>query len=325
MAWTNKKLWLVLQAGVTLALLVLLFESFDWHAFAAVYERISSSAYFASLAVVFLGQMAYAWRWHVVLRACGVAVRYRAVFAQYLIGMFVGNFLPSTVGGDVAKVYYLGRTHGYSAITASVILDRLLGFGIVAVMAAVVLVVEGPEAGILRLVRTGLLIVVAVTVVITAAAISGTGGLPRRVARFGARAVRWAEQLQKLRLLMLVALRHPAVLLHATVSVVGYFVALALVYRMLILLMCGLALGTVETLMVVSSTSVMSNLPISLNGLGVREQLHVVLFEPLGVPKEVAVATSLLLFSHTLLISAIGGILWMRAAGPSRQKVAPSV
>ena len=28
---------------------------------------------------------------------------------QYFIGIFVNNFLPSTVGGDLAKVYYIGR------------------------------------------------------------------------------------------------------------------------------------------------------------------------------------------------------------------------
>lgn len=60
--------------------------------------------------------------------------------------------------------------------------------------------------------------------------------------------------------------------------------------------------------------SVLSNVPISINGLGLREQLHVLLLEPLGVPKEVAVAISLLLFGHLLIASAAGGIVWWRTS-----------
>jgi hypothetical protein len=71
-------------------------------------------------------------------------------------------------------------------------------------------------------------------------------------------------------------------------------------------------------------TGVLSNVPISLNGLGVREQLHVWLFAPLGVPNEVAVAISLLLFGHILLTSLIGMVVWlMQPAGPAAVPAEP--
>ncbi|MEQ1575629.1 MAG: lysylphosphatidylglycerol synthase transmembrane domain-containing protein [Vicinamibacterales bacterium] len=314
MMWKRPAFWLTLQVGVTLALLVLLFETFDWRAFGVLFARLPVSAYLASLLVVLAGQLLYAWRWRMVLRAGNVPVRFREVFSQYLIGMFVGNFLPSTVGGDVAKVYLLGRNHGYGPITASVVLDRMFGFGLAAMLAACALVMAAPTAPVLRLVRTVLVLVAAATVLGSGVALAGTGGLARRVARFGPRVTGWADALQRFRLSVLTAVRSPRVLLHAVGTVVVYFVLLSLVYRLLIVIMCGRQLGLLETLMVVTSVSVMSNLPISLNGLGVREQLHVVLFEPLGVPKEVSVAVSLLLFSHTLLISVVGGALWMRSS-----------
>ncbi len=63
---------------------------------------------------------------------------------------------------------------------------------------------------------------------------------------------------------------------------------------------------------VVAATSVLSNVPVSLNGLGLREQLHVLLLAPLGVSNEMAVGISLLLFGHLVVASLVGLAFWMR-------------
>ena len=61
---------------------------------------------------------------------------------------------------------------------------------------------------------------------------------------------------------------------------------------------------------VVTATTVLSNVPISLNGLGLREQLHASLLAPLGIAPEIAVAISLLLYTHLVIASLIGFVLW---------------
>lgn len=58
---------------------------------------------------------------------------------------------------------------------------------------------------------------------------------------------------------------------------------------------------------------VLSALPVSISGLGVREGAMVVLLEPLGVSPTGAVAFSLLFFARTLVVAAIGGLLEARA------------
>src|SRR5262245_22039339 len=45
-----------------------------------------------------------AWRWQRVLAVFGHHVRLRTLTKHYLAGQFVGNLLPSTVGGDVLRV-----------------------------------------------------------------------------------------------------------------------------------------------------------------------------------------------------------------------------
>jgi hypothetical protein len=49
-----------------------------------------------------------------------------------------------------------------------------------------------------------------------------------------------------------------------------------------------------------------------------REQLHTILLQPLGVPREAAVAISLLIFAHLLVSSLFGLLFWLRL--PERVK-----
>jgi uncharacterized membrane protein YbhN (UPF0104 family) len=63
----------------------------------------------------------------------------------------------------------------------------------------------------------------------------------------------------------------------------------------------------------VTALAVLSNIPIAVNGLGVREQLHAWLLAPLGVPRETAVAISLLLYGHLLVGSLFGLMGWLRS------------
>ena len=62
----------------------------------------------------------------------------------------------------------------------------------------------------------------------------------------------------------------------------------------------------------VTTASLLSNVPVSVNGLGLREQLHALLLQPLGVPREAAVAISLLIFAHLLVSSLVGLVFWLR-------------
>ena len=181
--------------------------------------------------MVLAGQVAYAWRWRLLLQAAGVQVPFRHVVRQYFVGIFVNNFLPSTVGGDVAKVYYLGDRYGYRTVTASVAIDRALGVGVLAALAASALADQSgrsgaSDGGAARVrggcgARVGFLVLTRV----------GTGGLAARVTWLGNRAVGVAERLQRLRLDMAAPLGRPAIILQAAAVVVGYAVAMTAVYQ----------------------------------------------------------------------------------------------
>jgi len=91
---------------VSVALLWLLFRRLDLGAVRALFTSMPVWFYLLSLGVVVSGQVLYAWRWRQVLAASGVSVSVGTAVQQYFIGIFLNNFFPSTVGGDMAKVYY---------------------------------------------------------------------------------------------------------------------------------------------------------------------------------------------------------------------------
>jgi hypothetical protein len=68
-------------------------------------------------------------RWSLLLKYGGIKLPYWRLLSLYFIGMFFNNFLPTAVGGDAVKGYYLYKTSGKGgASIASIFVDRYIGF-----------------------------------------------------------------------------------------------------------------------------------------------------------------------------------------------------
>jgi uncharacterized membrane protein YbhN (UPF0104 family) len=130
-----------------------------------------------------------------------------------------------------------------------------------------------------------------------------------------------AAHAQQFRLDMAAPLKRPVIMGQAVLAVLTYFVCLTVVYSLFLSLHTVHQPSAALLFAVITATAVLSNVPVSLNGLGVREQLHVWLLAPLGVPAEVALAISLLMFAHLLVASMVGLVFWLRR--PARPADAP--
>jgi len=308
----RKRLTFAAQAVVSIGLLALLFRRLDISALRTLYTTMPVWFYLLSLAVVMSGQVLYAWRWRQVLAAAGVSVTIGTAIQQYFIGIFLNNFFPSTVGGDMAKVYYLGRLHGYRPIAASIVLDRLLSIGLLAVLATTMYWVAPDPSPQFVATRAVVTAIAAILILFVVLAARGTGGLPERLSRFGTLAVGLAERAQRFRHDMAAAAKRPQIMLQSAAVVTTYFLALTGVYRVFFAINTAAHPAFLTLLTAVTTASLLSNLPVSVNGLGLREQLHALLLQPLGVPREAAVAISLLIFAHLLVSSLLGLVFWLR-------------
>jgi hypothetical protein len=140
----KQRLFLFLRLAIGLGLLGYIFHEISLEGglsqLPGYYAQADLLCLAAAIAIMGLLFAAGAFRWGLLLRAQGVKLSPGSVFMYYMIGMFFNSFLPSTVGGDVVKVYYLSRfTKKGPAALASVAVDRLMGVGGMCVMAVVAL------------------------------------------------------------------------------------------------------------------------------------------------------------------------------------------
>jgi arylsulfatase A-like enzyme/uncharacterized membrane protein YbhN (UPF0104 family) len=86
----------------------------------------------AAAAVKFVGILASMYRWQILLRGQRIELPFRHIFGSFLIGRFIGTFLPSTAGLDGYKLYDAARFSGRTVeVTATTALEKILGvFGI---------------------------------------------------------------------------------------------------------------------------------------------------------------------------------------------------
>jgi uncharacterized protein (TIRG00374 family) len=310
-----KRILFVVQAIATVALLVLLFRNFDWPAFRSSLARVPVWFYLASFGVLVAGQALYVFKWGLVLGAMGLRVHFGQLAEQYLLGIFFNNFLPTMIGGDAARVYYLGRQEGYVTVATSVLVDRGLGFLSMAAWGSLLvwwLDITTPAFVVARQVLTGLcVILVAGLVAALSFRLAPLVAVFRRAPLLG----RVAEMLELVRKRGRPLRRRPGIIAAVLLAGFLYFLPFGWSYQTFFRLSGGLDVPYQPILLVLIAIGVLSNIPVSVNGIGLREQLHYLLFASLGVSKELAVGISIIVFSQFLILSVFGGLVWLRLRG----------
>ena len=67
-------------------------------------------------------------KWQIFLRATGTEIPVRTLMVYYYIGYFFNNLLPSSIGGDVARMYLLGKNmNDHTKSISTVFLERYTG------------------------------------------------------------------------------------------------------------------------------------------------------------------------------------------------------
>jgi uncharacterized protein (TIRG00374 family) len=101
---------------------------------------LAAAGYFAGLAI-----LAVRLQW--VFRVQNIHMSFRESFHLGVVGLFYNLMLPSAVGGDVAKAFYAYKYSGKKIESAtSILLDRLMGFVALIIMAVIGLVYFSKEA-----------------------------------------------------------------------------------------------------------------------------------------------------------------------------------
>ncbi len=311
-AQRNPYLAFALRAGLGVAVVAILL----WHYDARPIFRLlrhESPIFFAAAVVLFLaGQVMSAYRWYLLARLNHIGGPYREYLAYYFIGMFTNLFVPGLVGGDAARAVYLGRKENrLGESIASVVADRGVGLLALFWLAAVCALFLDSSALPANLVDATLIV----------GAISFIGWLASPI--LGRFAASLGGRLGAFVAPMFAYLRRPPALLPA-IALSLILQTSIVICQYLIALGLGLHIGPATFMLIVPIANVAASLPVTLNGLGVREATYVVLFGMAGVPKTDAIALGLLWFAAMMVCGMTGALAFVTTEVPGPAAAMPA-
>jgi uncharacterized protein (TIRG00374 family) len=306
---------LALRVVVSVALLAFLVTKIPADSVTPRNDHPGTIAFLAAgLAMTFVGFVLSAWRWQRVLAVFDVHVTLRTLLSHYLAGQFVGNVLPSTIGGDVLRVSRAARSTGTADVAfASVVIERLSGF---IVLPALTLLGFAIEPSLLDVSHSWIALLIAAASIVAFCLILVLAAHPRLAGRFAERE-NWMRFVGAVHVGIDRIRREPRQALAVLAAAFAYQVSVVLAVWCAIHAL-GVSVPNGAVLAYVPAVASGQVMPISLSGLGIREGLLVLLLHPLGVPTGRAIGVGLLWYGMMLVVSLLGAPAF--AVGHRRDK-----
>jgi uncharacterized membrane protein YbhN (UPF0104 family) len=288
----------LLRAAVSLALIAWILRGTDLREVWAAFRTADVRYVLLAIALIPFGYFFSVSRWRTLLRAQGGDATYPFLYRSLLTGIFFNNFLPSTIGGDAIRAWDTARSGVGKATALTIILvDRFVGLLALLLFAAVGLLGAGrlaervPDLALWVLGVGAVMVAVAVVLFLPnrikappLAALFAFRGHTRALAG----AFFWSLCLQALVVLNAWVLARA---LHVELGLAPFFLIVPLaVFLMMV--------------------------PVSINGIGVRENLFVFFLASFGVAEATGLAFAWLDYGLVLLQALAGGLVY--AAGRER-------
>ncbi|MGN6462823.1 MAG: lysylphosphatidylglycerol synthase transmembrane domain-containing protein [Pseudolabrys sp.] len=294
----------LLKAAISAALIYLAFRSINLTDLRERLVMLSWPPLAAALGLLIIQTVAVALRWQQIAYACEINLSPRRAVAFTFIGALFNQTLPSTIGGDAARIWLSARTaRRWSDAVASVIADRIAGLMWLSVIVLVALPWSLPLIGD--------------PIAHVALALIGVGGALGPAClyiaiHFGKRLfdnMRWQRAI--------------AVMSQGLRAIVGAFTALpvggfslfvhlttiAAVWLIAQAISSPLALS--QAFLLVPPVVLIAAIPLSVAGWGIREGAMLAAFGYAGLPAADGLAVSLLLGAKMFAVGALGGIAWI--------------
>jgi uncharacterized membrane protein YbhN (UPF0104 family) len=303
-----------LRLGGSAALLAFLAWRTDWGRMADAFAGLRVGWWLLAVALYAVTQLVSSLRWRLLAAPLGLRQAPGRFVTYYFVGMFFNLVLPTSVGGDVVRAWYLDGGSGRKLPAfLSVLADRASGLLMliaIACAAAAVSPLDLPQRISWSVYGVGATAVVGVAVLFALAgpfSRAPQGSALADALPCGARLNRLPAAARDLRSAMFPS---PHVFLVTTLlSVVVQSANVILVW--LVGLALGLDVPASYYWVLVPVVTLLTLFPVSVNGMGVREWGTVLMLAPLGVAREAATALALLWFATFSAVSLAGAFCYL--------------
>jgi len=315
---TKKTATLVLKIAVSLGIYVWIFKKIH---VGDLWEELSNAkvGYFvAAVLVYYLAQGLSAYRWYLMLKPLDIKTSYPRLLSYYFLGVFFNFLMPTAIGGDVFRVYYLNKeTRRLSASTASVFIDRDVGMAGLVLVAAVVATHAGMQIGGVTLAPVFWLILFGFLLANLALFYRRSYDLLHRVLSLF-KLKKADEKVERIFLSFNAFRGKWGLMATALFLSIVVQVGCALV-NLLAASAIGLKTnnGWIDYLILIPTIGLVTMAPVSVNGMGLREGAYIMLFTSatVGANEHQAAALAFLWLGVTVATGLPGGIIYVLRGG----------
>jgi len=301
------------KAVISIGLLSYLVYISDPRKILQVFSNISTAkGFFFLIMAVLLGIVSIllmSIRWRIILNHYNNSFTLKRLFGFYLIGLFFNNFLPTSIGGDMVRIYkVVGESNDRTAGFASVIIERVLGIVATLFLAITSLYYVSHYFKTDRILYTSvslLLIIISFFILITR----------QRPFEFLLRVFdkftifKIGEKINKLMEAIHILKEKRRIFIWMFVlSVLSQVAIVFMNYAVVIAL--DIKVDLIYLFLVVPITFLLTMLP-SINGVGIRDGGFIFLLGKVGIPGAAAISLSFMNVILPMFISLWGGILFL--------------
>jgi len=301
------------KIAFSIALFAFLFRTrLDWTDVRQAIGRARPEGLALAFTLMLASNVLGAFQWNRLLRAVGIRIAFVKVVAYYHVGLFFNNFLPANVGGDFARVLDASRSGAATRASAlsTVLMDRMIGTVALGGLAVVTTLPAIRELKLspawLATFYGGAIAFFAIGVVMLWAILHPgvLGGIEAGLGRVGLGRFKPAlDDLSE----RLASFRGQPRLFRELFTVATVVQVMRIGVHVLVGRALGLHVPLPYFFLFVPLLAVIVSLPISLNGIGVREGAGVVLFGLVGVSQSMAFTLQFTTYLVALAVSLFGG------------------
>lgn len=287
----------LIKVSASLLLLFYLFKSVELELILKDIQKIRIDLVILSLIIIFVGLLFTSLRFYFLVKDFGGDLNYLLMLKYCLIGNFFNNILPGGIGGDIVRIYKICK-HNINPVysTYATIIEKLTGLLSLSLLVSIVMLTSKNniwENSNIKSLIYGLVIGIAIifTVIFS------------RIYRY----------LYRLKLLnrAIEALDHTklsTIVISLTISLPYQF--LVLVFNLIVARSVGINLSISILFPAILFSILLVTIPISYQGIGIRENILVFLLTPFGINKETIVIFGVLSLSLNIIASSVGGMLF---------------
>lgn len=287
----KKTLNLILKIVVSGALLTIIFLRVDKQQFAQSVKLLDLKFVPLIIFLLIANYVVSSYRWKsLLIHGNGEKITVKYLIYLYFTGAFFNNFMPTTMGGDVYKIYKLGKKidNTVDAFSAT-FMERFTGVIALAFISVVSLVQLLGLWGVILLVGFFVGIIAGYLML---------GFLSTKI-----------KKLRKIYDSISVYRKHPKVVWQAFLT--SFIIQLIAIFtQYFVFLALGQPLPIFYSLFVFPVITLAGFFIPSINGLGVQDALYMQLFQQVGVAATLSLSASIIYHLFRLGVSLIGGVFY---------------